>query len=68
MNIDQFHAGNEILAKLRILKNEFNSVKDLHGFEKESRVSVLADFVDFDTYKIRLSQSITELEKIFDDL
>ena len=38
------------------------------SFEKESRVNLMADFVDFDTYKIRLSERIAELETLFNDL
>jgi hypothetical protein len=68
MKIDQVNAANQLIGKLRILRIEFSNIKDLDGFEKESRVNLLADFVDFDTYKIRLAQRITELETIFNDL
>lgn len=68
MKLDQVYAANELLAKIKDLKTEFNSIKDLDGFERESWVRVMSDFVDFETYKIRLEQRITELEKIFDDL
>jgi hypothetical protein len=68
MKIDQVNAANELLNKIRILTIEFSNIKDLDGFEKGSRVNVMADFVDFDTYKIRLSQRIAELETIFNDL
>lgn len=68
MKIEQVNAANELLLKLRILKIEFNNIKDSEGFERDSMVYVMADFVDFDTYKVRLSQRITELETIFNDL
>lgn len=68
MKIEQVNAANELFLKLRILKIEFNNIKDSEGFERDSMVYVMADFVDFDTYKVRLSQRITELETIFNDL
>lgn len=68
MTREQVLEGNEILNKIRELRREFSIAKDSDGFEKDSYIQVVSDCIDFDNYKVRLSQKIDELENKFKEL